>query len=91
MRQRHIGASQGAAFSGARLIEGFASQPRSGSAYALPVDAKDDVAKVFYVHFGFKTFQVAPLPLYLPLGTWRCAIARWMQQAASTRHTGCGQ
>jgi predicted GNAT family N-acyltransferase len=38
------------------------------AAYALLVDAKDDVAKAFYVHFGFKTFLDAPLTLYLPLG-----------------------
>ena len=38
------------------------------AAYALLVDAKDDVAKAFYVHFGFKALQDAPLTLYLPLG-----------------------
>jgi hypothetical protein len=38
------------------------------AAYALVVDAKDDVAKAFYVHFGFKTLQDAPLTLYLSLG-----------------------
>jgi predicted GNAT family N-acyltransferase len=38
------------------------------AAYALVVDAKDDVAKAFYAHFGFKTLQDAPLTLYLPLG-----------------------
>jgi predicted GNAT family N-acyltransferase len=38
------------------------------AAYALVVDAKDDVAKAFYVHFGFKTLQDAPMTLYLPLG-----------------------
>ena len=38
------------------------------AAYALLVDAKDDVAKAFYLHFGFKTFQDAPSTLYLPLG-----------------------
>jgi len=38
------------------------------AAYALLVDAKDDVARAFYVHFGFKTLQDAPLTLYLPLG-----------------------
>lgn len=38
------------------------------AAYALVVDAKDDVAKAFYVHFGFKALQDAPLTLYLPLG-----------------------
>lgn len=38
------------------------------AAYALVVDAKDDVAKAFYVHFGFNTLQDAPLTLYLSLG-----------------------
>jgi predicted GNAT family N-acyltransferase len=38
------------------------------AAYALVVDAKDAVAKAFYVHFGFKTLQDAPLTLYLSLG-----------------------
>ena len=38
------------------------------AAYALVVDAKDDAAKAFHVHFGFKSLQDAPLTLYLPLG-----------------------
>ncbi len=38
------------------------------AAYALVVDAKDDVAKAFYEHFGFKSLQDAPLTLYLPFG-----------------------
>jgi len=38
------------------------------AAYASVVDAKDDVAKAFYVHFGFKTLRDAPLTLYLSLG-----------------------
>jgi GNAT superfamily N-acetyltransferase len=38
------------------------------AAYALVVDAKDAVAKAFYVHFGFKPLQDAPLTPYLPLG-----------------------
>ena len=38
------------------------------AAYALLADAKDDVAKAFCVHFGFRTFLDAPLTLYLPLG-----------------------
>jgi predicted GNAT family N-acyltransferase len=38
------------------------------AAYALVVDAKDDVAKAFYVHFGFESLRDAPLTLYLPLG-----------------------
>ena len=38
------------------------------AAYALVVDAKDDVAKAFYVHFGFKSLLDSSLTLYLPLG-----------------------
>jgi hypothetical protein len=38
------------------------------AAYALVVDAKDDAAKDFHVHFGFKTLRDAPLALYLSLG-----------------------
>jgi len=38
------------------------------AAYALLVDAKDDAAKGFYTHFGFKPLQDARLTLYLPLG-----------------------
>jgi GNAT superfamily N-acetyltransferase len=38
------------------------------AAYALIVDAKDDAAKGFYLHFGFKALQDAKLTLYLPLG-----------------------
>ena len=40
------------------------------AAYALLVDAKDDAAKAFYLHFGFKPLQDAPLALYLPLGRY---------------------
>jgi GNAT superfamily N-acetyltransferase len=38
------------------------------AAYALIVDAKDDAAKAFYLHFGFKALLDAKLTLYLPLG-----------------------
>lgn len=38
------------------------------AAYALIVDAKDDRAKGFYEHYGFKAFASRPLTLYLPLG-----------------------
>ena len=41
---------------------------RQVAAYALVVDAKDVVAAAFYLHFGFKALQDAPLTLYLPLG-----------------------
>jgi GNAT superfamily N-acetyltransferase len=38
------------------------------AAYALIVDAKDDAARAFYLHFGFKNLMDAKLTLYLPLG-----------------------
>lgn len=38
------------------------------AAYALIVDAKDDSAVAFYVHFGFKALMDAKRTLYLPLG-----------------------
>jgi hypothetical protein len=38
------------------------------AAFALIVDAKDDAAAAFYVHFGFNRFMDAGLALYLPLG-----------------------
>jgi GNAT superfamily N-acetyltransferase len=38
------------------------------AAYALIVDAKDEDAKAFYLHFGFKRLLDAGLTLYLPLG-----------------------
>jgi len=38
------------------------------AAYAFIVDAKDDLAKAFYLHFGFMSLQDSPLTLYLPLG-----------------------
>lgn len=38
------------------------------AAYALVVDAKDEAAKRFYQHFGFKSLMDRELTLYLPLG-----------------------
>lgn len=38
------------------------------AAYALLVDAKDDEAKSFYAHFGFRTLLDTQWALYLPLG-----------------------
>ena len=38
------------------------------AAYALVFDGKDDAAKAFYFHFGFRRLLDAPLTLYLPLG-----------------------
>lgn len=41
---------------------------REVAAFALIVDAKDNGAAAFYMHFGFKRFVDAALTLYLPLG-----------------------
>ncbi len=38
------------------------------AAYALIVDAKDETAKRFYEHFGFRRLMDRDLTLYLPLG-----------------------
>lgn len=37
------------------------------AAYALLVDAKNEVARAFYLHHGFLAFTDQPLTLYLPL------------------------
>ena len=39
------------------------------AAYALIADAKNDPAKAFYVHYGFKPCTDSPMTLYPPLGT----------------------
>ena len=38
------------------------------AAYAMVVDAKDETAKKFYEHYGFKSCTDSPLTLYLPFG-----------------------
>jgi GNAT superfamily N-acetyltransferase len=38
------------------------------AAYALLVDAKDERAKAFYLHYGFVALRDGPLTLFLPLG-----------------------
>jgi GNAT superfamily N-acetyltransferase len=39
------------------------------AAYALMVDAKDDVAAAFYQHHGFIAQHDSPLAMFLPLAT----------------------
>ena len=39
------------------------------AAYALVVDAKDEVAAAFYRYHGFIALPAAPLTLFLPLAT----------------------
>lgn len=43
------------------------------ASYALVVDAKDDVAKSFYRHFGFREFADVPLRLFIPMRQLRVA------------------
>jgi GNAT superfamily N-acetyltransferase len=38
------------------------------AAYALIVDAKNDDARTFYLHYGFRPFAGEEMHLYLPLG-----------------------
>jgi predicted GNAT family N-acyltransferase len=51
------------------------------AAYALIVDEKDNVAKAFYLHFGFKSLQDTLLTLY---GGW-CGHAAQMLRRAPPR------
>ena len=39
------------------------------AAFAMLVDAKNDNAKAFYLHYGFTPCADSPLKLYLPLGS----------------------
>ena len=45
------------------------SASRVLAVFALIVDAKDERAKAFYLHFGFEPFASAPLRLCLPART----------------------
>ncbi|MCA9243657.1 MAG: GNAT family N-acetyltransferase [Phycisphaerales bacterium] len=38
------------------------------AAFAVIVDAKDDIAAAFYSHFGFQPLTNKPLKLFLPIG-----------------------
>jgi predicted N-acetyltransferase YhbS len=39
------------------------------AAYAIVVDVKNDIAKKFYGHFGFVSYQDEPVAMYLPIST----------------------
>ncbi len=50
------------------LLDGIARAYRAEfTAFAVVVDAKDEVAVAFYKHHGFIAFVSAPMSLYLPL------------------------
>lgn len=61
---------KGQGLGGALLADAFIRAFRSDiAAYALVVDAKDDVAANFYRHHGFVELGSEPLTLFLPLAT----------------------
>jgi len=50
------------------IVDAVARAMRADSAiYALVVDAKDDLARRFYIHHGFRPFLSRPMTLFLPL------------------------
>lgn len=63
---------KGQGLGGALLADALDRAARSEiAAYALVVDAKDDLAAAFYHHHGFIALPESPLTLFLPLATAR--------------------
>ncbi|MDP2827070.1 MAG: GNAT family N-acetyltransferase [Sulfuricellaceae bacterium] len=63
-------AFKGQGLGGALLADALDRAARSEiAAYALMVDAKDEVAAAFYQHHGFIALHDSPLTLFLPLAT----------------------
>lgn len=61
---------KGKGLGGALLADGLTRASSSEiTAYALMVDAKDEVASDFYIHHGFIALPDSPLTLFLPLAT----------------------
>ena len=65
---RHQGKNLGKALLFAALKHYWHAAESIGGV-ALIVDAKDDKAAAFYLHFGFLAFHSDPLKLFMPLGT----------------------
>jgi GNAT superfamily N-acetyltransferase len=65
--QAHHGKGLGVILLGL-AIERCLQARKQVAAYALLVDAKDEQAARFYVHYGFTALLDSPLSLYLPLG-----------------------
>ncbi len=60
----------------ALLIDGLKRADRSEiAAYAMMVDAKDEVSAGFYQHHGFLAFPNSPQTLFLPLATVRARLS----------------
>lgn len=63
-------AFKGQGLGGALLADALVRAARSGiAAYALRVDAKDEVAAAFYQHHDFIALPDSKLGLFLPLAT----------------------
>lgn len=63
-------AFKGRGLGGALLADALTRAARSEiAAYALVVDAKDEIAAAFYRHHGFIALPNSMLTLFLPLGT----------------------
>jgi ribosomal protein S18 acetylase RimI-like enzyme len=65
-------AFKGLGLGGALLADALDRAARAEiAAFAMMVDAKDDVATAFYRHHGFIALLDSPLTLFLPLATVR--------------------
>jgi GNAT superfamily N-acetyltransferase len=61
-------AFRGRGLGGTLLVDAIARTLRAEPAiFALIVDAKDEAARQFYLHHGFRRFASRPMSLYLPL------------------------
>jgi ribosomal protein S18 acetylase RimI-like enzyme len=61
---------KGQGIGGTLLINALLRSAKSEiAAYALVVDAKDEIAAAFYKHHGFIAFPNSPLVLFIPLAT----------------------
>ena len=59
---------QGRGVGSVLIVDAVARAMRADSAiYALVVDAKDDPARRFYIHHGFRPFLIRTMTLFLPL------------------------
>lgn len=68
---------KGKGLGAALLADALARSARAEiAAYALIVDALDEVAAKFYAHHGFAVFPENALALFLPLATVRNSFAR---------------
>ena len=59
---------RGRGLGNALIVDAVARAMRADPAiFALIVDAKDDTARTFYEHHGFRRFASRPMTLYLPI------------------------